>query len=46
MASEPGVRNQRQWLYEELAARMASMIEKGTYRPGDRLPSVRQLSKQ
>jgi DNA-binding transcriptional MocR family regulator len=46
MDSEPGTRDQRRWLYEDLAARLASMIQRGTYRPGDRLPSVRQLSKQ
>ena len=46
MDSEPGTRNQGRWLYEDLAARLAAMIQQGTYRPGDRLPSVRQLSKQ
>jgi DNA-binding transcriptional MocR family regulator len=44
--SEPGMRNQKQWLYEDLAGRLASMIRQGTYRAGDRLPSVRHLSKQ
>lgn len=33
-------------LYEQIADRMARLIEGGTYRPGNRLPSVRQLSKQ
>lgn len=32
--------------YEQLAADMAHLIESGTFRPGDRLPSVRQLSRQ
>jgi len=33
-------------LYEEVAARIARLIEQGTYRPGERIPSVRQLSLQ
>ncbi len=33
-------------LYEELAARMGRLIDEGTYRPGDRIPSVRELSRQ
>lgn len=33
-------------LYEQLADRMARLIEGGIYRPGSRLPSVRQLSQQ
>jgi DNA-binding transcriptional MocR family regulator len=33
-------------LYEALADHLASMIEKGTLRAGDRLPSVRRLSFQ
>jgi DNA-binding transcriptional MocR family regulator len=32
--------------YEELAADIAHLIEAGTYRPGDRIPSVRQMSRQ
>jgi DNA-binding transcriptional MocR family regulator len=32
--------------YEQLAADIVQMIEAGTYRPGDRLPSVRQLHAQ
>jgi len=33
-------------LYEEVAARLAHLIEQGTYRPGERIPSVRQMSRQ
>lgn len=33
-------------LYQQIAARMESMIESGSLRAGDRIPSVRQLSIQ
>ncbi len=33
-------------LYEEVAARINDMIAKGTYRPGERIPSIRALSRQ
>ncbi len=33
-------------LYEQLAQQILRLIEDGTYRPGDRLPSVRHLSRQ
>lgn len=33
-------------LYERLAYRIAGLIEHGTFRPGDRVPSVRRLSRQ
>jgi DNA-binding transcriptional MocR family regulator len=33
-------------LYEELADTVAGMIGKGTYRPGERIPSIRSLSRQ
>lgn len=33
-------------LYEQVADRIASMVDKGAYRPGDRVPSIRGLSKQ
>jgi DNA-binding transcriptional MocR family regulator len=33
-------------LYEEVAAKISGMIEKGTYRPGERIPSIRNLSRQ
>ncbi|HEY6871394.1 MAG TPA: PLP-dependent aminotransferase family protein [Geobacteraceae bacterium] len=33
-------------LYEEVAARIGGMIRKGTYRAGERIPSIRALSRQ
>jgi DNA-binding transcriptional MocR family regulator len=33
-------------LYEQVAANVARLIDQGTFRPGDRIPSVRQLSQQ
>jgi DNA-binding transcriptional MocR family regulator len=33
-------------LYEEVAGRMAKMIEQGIFRAGERIPSVRALSRQ
>lgn len=33
-------------LYEQVAGRIARLIERGTFRPGERIPSVRQLSRQ
>jgi DNA-binding transcriptional MocR family regulator len=37
---------QRRHLYEQVADHIARLIEQGTFRPGDRIPSVRQLSRQ
>ncbi len=36
----------KDFLYEALAADLTRLIASGTFRPGDRLPSVRQLSTQ
>lgn len=33
-------------LYEEVSARVSEMITKGTYRAGERIPSIRALSRQ
>jgi DNA-binding FadR family transcriptional regulator len=33
-------------LYESVACRMADLIERGTFPPGARVPSVRSLSRQ
>lgn len=33
-------------LYEEIAARIGFLIDQGTYRPGDRIPSIRDLSRK
>jgi DNA-binding transcriptional MocR family regulator len=40
----PGAAQSR--LYEDVAARISGMIESGTYQAGDRLPSVRELSRR
>ncbi len=33
-------------LYEEIAGRVGGLIEQGTYRPGERIPSIRTMSRQ
>ena len=33
-------------LYEEIAGRISSLVEEGTFRPGERVPSIRNLSRQ
>lgn len=33
-------------LYEEVATKIGEMIGQGTYRPGDRVPSIRELSRK
>ncbi|HEY7586719.1 MAG TPA: PLP-dependent aminotransferase family protein [Candidatus Deferrimicrobiaceae bacterium] len=33
-------------LYEEIAAKVGGLIEQGTYRPGERIPSIREMSRQ
>ena len=40
------VKNQGGFLYEQVAAELAELIRLGTFRPGERIPSVRQLSRQ
>jgi DNA-binding transcriptional MocR family regulator len=32
--------------YEQIASNVTQLIEQGTYRPGERIPSVRQMSQQ
>lgn len=34
------------YLYEKLVRQVAQLIRQGTYRPGERIPSVRQMSQQ
>jgi len=36
----------QQPLYEQVAGRIAGLIEEGTFRPGERVPSIRKLSSQ
>lgn len=33
-------------LYQQVAARVSHLIDRGTFRPGERIPSVRNLSRQ
>ncbi len=33
-------------LYREVAEKVASLIDKGTFRPGDKVPSIREMSRQ
>ncbi len=40
------VRQVKTPLYEEVAGKLSYLIEQGTLRPGDRVPSIRSLSKQ
>jgi DNA-binding transcriptional MocR family regulator len=34
------------YLYEQIARNISALIQEGAYRPGDRIPSVRQMSKE
>jgi DNA-binding transcriptional MocR family regulator len=34
------------FLYEQIAGELAELVRQGTFRPGERIPSVRQLSRQ
>lgn len=34
------------FLYEQVASELADLVRQGTFRPGERIPSVRQLSRQ
>ena len=40
------IRTGKQPLYEEIAAKVGGLIDQGTYRPGERIPSIRALSRQ
>src|SRR5437773_8934336 len=37
---------ERTALYERVATRITQLIHRGTFRPGERIPSVRDLSRQ
>ncbi len=39
-------KTEKKVLYREVASRIGAMIERGTYRPGERIPSLRELSRQ
>ena len=38
--------NQKSYLYEQVADKISRLVEQGTLRPGDRIPSVRKMSSQ
>ncbi|MBI5249904.1 MAG: PLP-dependent aminotransferase family protein [Desulfomonile tiedjei] len=46
LESNPGVESEKINLYEQVAERMAHLITEGTFRPGERISSVRGLSRQ
>jgi DNA-binding transcriptional MocR family regulator len=46
MATDASQSNDERLLYEQVAERIAALIEGGTYPPGERIPSVRELSRQ
>jgi len=46
MGTARGSHTSAKLLYEEIAARIGGMIEKGTYHAGERIPSIRNLSRQ
>ncbi len=33
-------------LYEEMAVKVAGLVDEGTFKPGDKVPSIRELSRQ
>ena len=37
---------QKSYLYEQVADKITTLVEQGTLRPGDRIPSVRKMSSQ
>ncbi|MEW5721663.1 MAG: PLP-dependent aminotransferase family protein [Thermodesulfobacteriota bacterium] len=41
---ENGQTGHKEFIYEKVAGEIAHLIEAGTFKPGDRIPSVRQLS--
>ncbi|MTJ82482.1 MAG: PLP-dependent aminotransferase family protein [Telmatospirillum sp.] len=45
-AEQTGLLSKEVLLYEETAAVIGRLIEQGVYRPGDRIPSIRALSRQ
>ena len=44
MAANIRTATKRTPLYREIAAKISRMIQQGSYRPGERLPSIRELS--
>ncbi len=46
MAQPLQIKNQTSSLYEQVAERITYLIDRGTLRPGERVPSIRRLSQQ
>ena len=46
METQQDTRMIEKHLYREVAGKIATLIDSGTYRPGDRVPSIRELSRQ
>jgi DNA-binding transcriptional MocR family regulator len=46
MMGKHGSAHHRPSLYEAVAGRISHLIDEGTFQPGDRIPSVRNLSRQ
>jgi DNA-binding transcriptional MocR family regulator len=46
MSAEARTASHEPLLYERVAAEVVDLIERGTYRPGDRIPSIRELARQ
>ncbi len=46
MESRGGKHVERTHLYKEVADKVAALIDNGTFRPGDRVPSIREMSRQ
>lgn len=44
--NQPVRQEQETYLYEQVVDRIATLIDRGTLRPGERIPSVRKLSSQ
>jgi len=46
MRTSTAIRNGKSPLYEDVAGKIGTLIDQGTFRPGERVPSVRNLSRQ
>jgi DNA-binding transcriptional MocR family regulator len=46
MSTDARTASHQPLLYERIAAEVDDLIERGTYRPGDRIPSIRELARQ
>ena len=40
------IENGVEYRYEQVAAKITQLIHRGTFRPGERIPSVRRMSRQ